>query len=34
MSHIYVCLFSTRQDLRPHDYHLIWPELAEQTTQP
>lgn len=24
----------TRQDLRPHDYHLIWPELAEQITQP
>lgn len=20
----------TRRDLRPHDWHLIWPELAEQ----
>lgn len=20
----------TRQDLRPHDYHLIWPELAKK----
>ena len=20
----------TRQDLRPHDYHLIWPELKKE----
>ena len=25
---------ASRAALFPHDYHLIWPELAEQTIQP
>lgn len=24
----------TRRDLRPDDWHLIWPELADDSTQP
>lgn len=24
----------TRKDLRPHDWHLIWPELAEGAEEP